>query len=568
MDQQGGRVGERGGERRGGGRGERGGGRGGRDGGRPGRGGERGGRGERGGGDRGGAEYRVVSEVSALEKALTKKDLPAQVGSLESIAKALRPLKLQSLAGLELNARGRLLTTVLRVQRQGKPAAEAPGEAAPEAAVEPSASEAAPAEGGGEGVAPPAEGKAPAAPAGPPADPWADMMVAVGKVWRAAGESERASQAFEASGRPVPAEEPAEAPRTERTERGDRPAREARGARPVRDGKPAREERRAPRPKPEPMEGWQYHARRVEESGRTKDAAKIHEQHKGFLEAGRLYLVSNDKKAALRAFVRGGEEAAARKLMAELPAEEFRPVLEQAQGWGLLMEHLVAVADFEGVARLYERAKQHDQAALAWERAGKLPQARKAFEKAKDAAGAERVRALEVQKLVERGDRLGAAQLLAQAGKVAEVLPVLEPLPRAKAYRFLQRLKLDEQAAAMGREELAKAEASGKHDERARWLELTGDLQGAAEAWLQADRKDRALQAFEKLGDWARAAPLAEALLQYDRAVALFHKAGNEPEAQRVAALPPPPRPAAPAAAEQAGDEGGETPPESLPGQG
>jgi tetratricopeptide (TPR) repeat protein len=512
----------------------------------------------------------VLSEVSALEKALTKKDLGAQQGSLERIAQALRPLQLQSLAGLEFNARGRLLTTVLRVQRQPRPAApEAPPpEAAPS---EPSAE--APAEGAAPEPGISAEGAAPVAPGAPAAaaaDPWADLMVAVGRTWRAAGEGERAAQAFEASGRPAPPDEAPVAPSqpAERPDRGGRAERPAREGREKREARPARGEARPPRPVREPMTDWQLHARRVEESGRTRDAARIHEKHKGFLEAGRLYLVSNDKKAALRAFVLGGEEAAARKLMSELPAAEFRPVLEQAQGWGLLMEHLVQVSDFEGVARLYERAKQFDQAGLAWERAGKLPQARKAFERAKDAAGTERVRAAEVQKLVERGDRLGAAQLLAQSGNKAAVLETLAPLPRAKAYRFLQRVGLDEEAQGLGREELQKAEASGRHDERARWLELTGDFPASAEAWLAAGRRERALQVFEKLGDWARAAPLAEELLQYERAVALFHKAGNTADAERVAALPPPARPAPPEAAAQAGDEGNAETPESLPHPG
>ena len=101
------------------------------------------------------------------------------------------------------------------------------------------------------------------------------------------------------------------------------------------------------------------------------------------------------------------------------------------------MEWFAKRGDFDGVARLYERAKQFDQAALAWERAGKLGQARKAYEKANDTAGAHRVRDLEIAKLVERGDRLGAATVQMHSGLKAEAIATLESLGGPKAYRFM-----------------------------------------------------------------------------------------------------------------------------------
>ncbi|MGZ6071956.1 MAG: DEAD/DEAH box helicase, partial [Myxococcaceae bacterium] len=81
------------------------------------------------------------------------------------------------------------------------------------------------------------------------------------------------------------------------------------------------------------------------------------------------------------------------------------------------MELHVKSGRFDEVAKLYERARQFDQAGLAWERAGKLSAARKAYERARDMGSVDRVRTLEVDRLVERGDRLGAALLLVQARK-------------------------------------------------------------------------------------------------------------------------------------------------------
>ncbi|MFZ5440054.1 MAG: DEAD/DEAH box helicase, partial [Myxococcota bacterium] len=84
--------------------------------------GDRDGRGGRGGRDRrdgpgGGAAYRVVNELSALEKALTKTDFAAMKEPLSAVLRALKPMRLQSIENLDLNTRGRLITSLMRVQR-------------------------------------------------------------------------------------------------------------------------------------------------------------------------------------------------------------------------------------------------------------------------------------------------------------------------------------------------------------------------------------------------------------------------------------------------------------------
>ena len=69
-----------------------------------------------------GPGQRVIAELSTLEKALGKGDLAAQKQPLDTIVRSLRALRVKSLDELELNVKGRLMTTLLRVQRQTKPA--------------------------------------------------------------------------------------------------------------------------------------------------------------------------------------------------------------------------------------------------------------------------------------------------------------------------------------------------------------------------------------------------------------------------------------------------------------
>lgn len=534
--------------------------------GRKGRDGERG---DRRGGKGGGAAYRVVNELSGLEKALTKGDYAGQKHALDEILRGVKGLRLKSLNDMDMGARGKVLTTLMRVARQPKKDApapsEAPAEAAPAEAAPPAEStegaEAAPAEGAPT-EAPPATPAEPPAPA-KPAISWNDVVFATGLVWKAAGEADRAAALFEAAGRqPNEAElaalATAEAPPAEDRDRGGKRGDRRDGKRGERGGRPERGERPERRPRPErpisvaaPITGeWGFHARRLEESGRTRDAARIHEQNKSFTEASRLYEVGGDLKSALRASARGKDAARITALSAKLSPEEVTAQLEKAEAWELLMEVYVQKQDYAKIAGLYERAQQHDQAALAWERSGKLSQARRSYEKAKDFAAANRVRDLEVQKLVERGDRLGAATILMGVGRSTDAIELLKSLPGPKAYAFMQKLKLHKEADTFASESLAKAEEEKNFQAKARWFETLGKTEQAAEAWVAANRKDKAVGLYEQLGKLVTAADLAEAAGQLDRAQALFEKAGDATNAERVKALPrpePKPQPADPA---------------------
>ena len=252
-------------------------------------------------------------------------------------------------------------------------------------------------------------------------------------------------------------------------------------------------------------------------------------------------------KSALRTALSAKEMEVARRLAQSLPAAEARAQLERAEAWELLMELLVKGNAFEDVAKLYERARQFDQAALAWERAGKLGLARKAYERVRDPAGAERVRALEVQRLVERGDRLGAAQVLVQSNRRAEAAEILKTLPATKAFRFLEQLKLKEEARTLGEAELANAQAEKKPGAQARWLELLGRKAEAAQAWEEEGRRDRAYPLLEAVGDFAKAAAFAEGAGHRDQAIRLYRRAGDDRAAERLEATPPSTPPPAPA---------------------
>ncbi len=534
------------------------------------RGGRDGDRGGRGGRDRkdgagGGAGYRVVNELSAVEKAITKADFVSMKAPLNEVLKSLKPMR-TTIDKLDLNTRGKLITSLMRVTRLPKPKAEAAAEAP---AAEAPVAEAPAADAPAADAAPATEAApvaaAPAAPAAPAVDPrvaaWHDVQFSIGLIWSSVADRDRAAVAFENAGRqPTEADLaiPAAAPRAERTERGnDKHAggRGPRGERGDRGGprgeRSDRAERGPRRERPEPFVttgDWKADATKLEQLGRTRDAGRIFEKNAAHADAARVYEAGGDLKSALRNAALGKLDAQVTALSAKLKPEEVIEALERAQSWEKLMELHVARGDFDSIAKLYERAAQFDQAALAWERAQKYSLARKAYERAKDYAGANRVRDLEVTKLIERGDRLGAATVLMTVGKKAEAIEALKALPGPKAFHFMQKLKLGEDATAFAKAELARAEAENNQLQKARWLELLGDQKTAAQVYLAANRKDKAALVFADLGDFKQAAELMEAAGQLDKATEFYGKAGDAANAERVKALPRPEPKARPAA--------------------
>jgi tetratricopeptide (TPR) repeat protein len=511
-------------------------GRGGRDGDR------KGSFGQRKEGAGGGAAYRVVNELSALEKALAKSDFPSMREPLKQIHKSLAPMRLSSLDALEIGARGKLITSLMRVARLPKPTEPvAAPVVVPESTPAPEAEMANPEGTSTEPVTAP-EPKVSES----PVTGWTDTMFSIGLIWSSVGERDRAEKAFESSGRQPSASDLALPPPVENKARTDGFTKAPRGAKPERKG---RDEKRAPRPVFQPRApvltsgDWQLDARNYEEAGRTRDAGRVHEKNKSYTAAARLYEIGGDFKAAYRNAILADNKESAAAFALKLKPEEIIDGLERAQAWEQLMAFHAERKDFDSVAKLYEKARQFDQAAIAWERAGKLSLARKAFERAGDTGAVSRLKEAETSKLIERGDRFGAATLFMSTGKRAEALETLKPLPPAKAFHFMQKLKLNDEATALGKEEMAKAEAAGLLLIKARWLELLGEPAAAIALYLEQGRKDKAAWVYDATGEFAKAAVLLEESGQLDKAQSLFVKAGDLVNAERVKGIP---RPTAP----------------------
>ena len=520
---------------------------------------------------------RVIVELGNLERALTKGEFSAEKAPLQEILRTIRSMRLTSLEQLEPNARGRLITSLFRVMRQKKPASwdaflkqaaaaeetgasakqeeqmptpKPPEEAAPaqpELPQDASATAApAPAPSSEETSAPQEESTAEAqesataqvqvaatqetslSPEQLQAQAYRAALDLVGRIWRALGEKARSQAALEASGlkefaeeAPLPPEPAKKMPeRSPRDKRREKPARvEARA-----DARPT-------------FKDWKEQAAYLEQTRKTRDAGRLHEKNASFAEAVRLFEIGNDFKAALRCAVLGEMEEASTRLMSRLSPSDVKFILERLAAWGLLMSYCAKTKDYESVARLYERARQMDQAALAWEKAGRLSSARKAYEQAGDLESANRTRAIEVQQLLDRGDRLGAATLLLATGNAQAAIDTLKELPGPKAYRFLMKLKLEEEAQKLATTQIEQAIATNDYLAHAHWLEALNKLPEAIEAWLQGGRRDKAMYLCEKIEKYEQAAELAEALGRLDKAEALFRRAGKEEQAARVAAL-------------------------------
>jgi len=502
---------------------------------------------------------RVIVELGNLERALTKGDFLLEQAPLQEILRTLRSMRLSSLEQLEPNARGRLITSLFRVMRQKKPAswdaflkqADAEEKQAPaaqqtpeeEAVVQqPALSQEESASLAQELQEEPgvvvssleAEAGEAAQSASVPEEQQQvqacrSVLDLVGRIWRALGEKARSQAALEASGLKELSEETPLSP--EPAKKMTDKAQPNRSPKDKRREKPARVEPRLT------FKDWKDQAAYLEQTRKTRDAGRLHEKNASFAEAVRLFELGNDLKSALRCAVLGEMEETSIRLTSRMSSSDVKFILERLAAWGLLMSYCVKIKDYEAVARLYERARQMDQAALAWEKAGRLSSARKAYEQAGDFESAKRTRAVEVQQLLDRGDRLGAATLLLATGNTQAAVDTLKDLPGPKAYRFLLKLKLAEEAQKLATTQIAQAIATGDHLTHAHWLEALDKLPEAIGAWLQAGRRDKAMYLFEKTEKYEQAAELAEALGRLDKAETLFRRAGNEEQAARIAAL-------------------------------
>lgn len=508
------------------------------------------------------ASSRIETLLSEIEKALTRRDFQLMLEPLTGVIAAVRAMRAPSIAAVEAGARGKLITTLSRVMREARPPENlADNAAAPpvaEVPVEPAEvaqagdaqdssppSETVPpvsADGSGSKLsdeAPIAVDAGTAAVTPPKAVPWEEAMLKVGIVWATLGESDRATSSFERAGRTPDPMELVVPPRAEEASAPDRTSpRVPRGRREHAASRTPRERRWTATHGRSPVSaGWEAEAQLLRERGRTRDAARLYETNHAWAEAVALFEEGGAPEAALRAAAKGGLQAKCLELAAKMPPERVEAAFEAAQAWDQLMDLHVARSNFEGIAKLYERAKQYGEAGLAWERAQKFAHARKAFERANDLVSANRMREEELKYLVAHGDRLGAARLLMTVGRKAEALASLEGLPAAKAMHFMQVLKLSSEANAFARARLAAS--AGSPLEEAQWHEVLGEKREAIAKYILAERKGKAASLYAEVGDFAKAGEFAEADRQFAQAATYYRQAGDAASERRAQAAQP-----------------------------
>ena len=536
-----------------------------------------GGRDKRGGG---GSSFRVVNELSHAREGAHQDRLRGREAPLQEVLKALKPLHLRSIEDLDFNTRGKLITSLARVQRQAKPKpSEAP-------AAEARPAEAPAAEAGSRGgrrrgsrgrprprrrprrprrSAPrPPAAAAPRrlpprpSPRRPPVDPkvqaYGDVMFTVGLIWRAVGDTDRASSAFELAGR-QPTEADLVAPRRRKSARsaptrGERPDRGPQG----RAARPQERPRAPARHKTELFVSsgdWQADAKKLEELGRTRDAGRIHEKNKSFADASRALRGGRRSRrrpcaAPPPGRTRARLEALARQVQArgagEGPregrgvdaADELARQARELRGGGASStsgrgSSIRPARPTSGRRSCRWRARPTSAPRTS---GGRGPRARP--------RGAEAHRA---RRSLRRGDACCSAR-----ARRPRRWRRLKPLPPTKAFHFMEKLKLADEAKAFAREELEKAEAA--------------EQQGPRGALVRAARREgqgrRGVPGRRSQGQGGRACSsrwassprrpsLAEASANLDKAQELFAKAGDTANAERVKALPrPEPKPKAP----------------------
>lgn len=342
-----------------------------------------------------------------------------------------------------------------------------------------------------------------------------DLMFLIGEIWRTLNEEAHAGKLYAESGRSAPALKALE-----------------------KSGE------------------WEGVAALHRKDKRPLEAAKIYEQHEDWKGALEAWLESGDAKGILRAALKAGNLDEARKAAKALPLKTAREILFKAKQGDLFLELLAAKGEWFEIAQLYEHSEQFADAALAFEKVGKLTRAAEAFSKAGDLVNAARCLDKEVKDRLAKKDVVGAGEVLKRAGQVDRAVEIVAPVNAGLAFKWLQKAGLD--AKAMDFAKARAKEHQAKPSEAASWLERAGELPLAAQAFLEGGRFADAARIWESLGDWEKAGESAAKAGLRDHAVELFRRGGISDAEERAAKLAPPPPPAPPPAAEP-------VPPEATP---
>ncbi len=289
---------------------------------------------------------------------------------------------------------------------------------------------------------------------------------------------------------------------------------------------------------------WQEAAELSRRQGNPTEAARLYEQHKDFAAAAQAFKEANDLRGWLRTALLGGKPEEAREAARKLGAKAARELLLKHGGGDIYLDLLAGAGDFKEIGRLYERAEQWSDAALAFEKAKWLTRAAECYAKAGDPASAERCVSDEAQSRLSRGDAIGAGEVWRKHGMPERAVELIRDSHPELAFKWLQAAGLDAQALDFAKARARHHAQAGQQAEQASWIERTGDLPVAAELYLAGNRPADALRLYEQLGDWEKAGEAAAKASQAERAVEFLKRAGiAEPEARVQALLPKPPEP-------------------------
>lgn len=282
---------------------------------------------------------------------------------------------------------------------------------------------------------------------------------------------------------------------------------------------------------------WRAKVALFRATGELGEAAKTLEAEGELAEAAEAFEEAGDPEGRLRVLVKLKD---AEKIVEALDALPKDSAEDAAVRHGILDEWarvLTDRQDWPALARLYQGHGQHDIAARAWEEAEEYRKAMKAYRQAGDAEGHDRCLERIVERHLEKNDVLGAAKVLASAGKLDRAAEVTAEKHPEKAHRWFVEGGYKDKALELARREARKAEGHEDFVARATWLERAGDFISAATLWEGMNDLAKAQKLYEEARAWEPAARCAEARGKLDEAVELYYRANLPDEAERAKLL-------------------------------
>jgi tetratricopeptide (TPR) repeat protein len=281
---------------------------------------------------------------------------------------------------------------------------------------------------------------------------------------------------------------------------------------------------------------WQDIAALRERDGKHAEAARLYEEKGAHLDAARCYLAAGDLRGQLRCLHKAKDPEALGAAAHSSPVDVAVPILLKYDERQLAAALLTSAGKLEELATLQERWRRFRDAGSTWEKLGKTTRAMDCYARGKDRRNTERLVDSEVARLTSEGQAGAAAQLLAKHGRHERAADLISSSNPEMAHDLLVKGKLDQKALALAKHLARSARERKDWASEAKWLERSGELPQAAEAYWAAGQLDSALKIFEQLGNWAEAAKACEALSRFDKAADLYARAGDAEATARARA--------------------------------